>query len=119
MHVPDRQQLEETYRGLSNEGILGLAADPYSLSDDARYVLDCELRRRSLGDEEIQPYREQRLREIAEAVERSRDRVPRGILHILLGPLGGSLVMFLYKSFRRIRHSKDALVPTGSPDKHK
>jgi len=59
MNAPDRRQLEETYRDFSDEQVLRLAADLDSLTD-ARHVLDCELRRRRLGDADIRPYWEER-----------------------------------------------------------
>jgi hypothetical protein len=116
MRASDRQQLEERYRGLSNEEILSLAADPDSLNDDAKYVLGCELRSRHLGEKEILPYQEEHFRKVAKAAERSRDAMPSGILHLLLGPLLGSFAMFLYKSLRGTNRSEDASRLQGNAD---
>ena len=50
MQTPDLQQLEESYRQMSDGQILKLAEDPDSLTDPARKALNAELCRRHLEE---------------------------------------------------------------------
>jgi hypothetical protein len=54
--TPDRFELRDRYANMTNEELLTLAGEPDSVTEEARYALHLELRERSLGDSDIQPF---------------------------------------------------------------
>src|SRR5438552_1758154 len=90
----DRQQLEETYRSMTDEELLRMAADAEALTEEASRLLGYELQRRHFGEPDIAPYREEHARIVA---EKSQDLPPEG-LTFLVGLLFGSIGRFLFEA---------------------
>jgi hypothetical protein len=108
--APDRFELRERYRSMSDGELLLLAGDPESLTDEARYALKLELQNRNLSDSDIQSFAEEVKARKAQAQRNGTrtggERIARVLSHVLGGPLLGGIVYHVYEDFRDLCQGK-------------
>lgn len=99
--MPEFHQLQETYRLMTDEEILRLAAAPEDMTSEANQIIAEELARRRLTDSEVAPYRQDRQKTLA---DRNKPNSPTSsrILRVLLGGIG----YYIYQVFRDIARGK-------------